>query len=68
MVDIQHAEERQQLMAELQLLAEELPEQFRHRMMRIILGLWSFIEKVEVDGVRVENDVIRGMISKMRDR
>jgi hypothetical protein len=63
-----HEEERQLLMRDLELLIDELKPEHRLKMLSIVMRFWAFIEKVESDGVIVSNDHIRGMIAKLRDR
>jgi hypothetical protein len=63
-----HEEERQALLAELELLADELKPEFRHRMLGIILKYWKLVERAESDGAVIDNVIIQAMIEKLRDR
>ncbi len=67
-MDNTHAEERQQLMRDLEMLVDELKPEHRHRMLSIVMRYWQMVEKAEGEGAVIDNVIIKEMIRRLRDR
>jgi hypothetical protein len=63
-----HEEERQLLMQDLELLIDELKPEHRLKMLSIVMRYWQMVEKAEATGAYVDNAVIVEMIRRLRDR